>query len=240
MKQPKTCLFTPCFLDGADPSGSDRFERNIKYLDYYRPLKEELGFDRFVMADNASSPEKLQALGGEIMIETEPHGLLGRIADGICGDLTVISYQERLVSGGGLFYPYCWRAVYAIRHAFDSLGYNKVILVDSDSFILSKRLAGYIKQCNSGWETFWCKKWQFPTAELHVLNRDALPVFREFIKTPYMERNGTLMETELPYRLAACAHELDTDRYGEDRIPQRPGMDFYSQCPTNIEMRFES
>lgn len=217
----KTCLFSPCYLDGGDPGGVDRLDRMKRYLDYYSLLKEELGFDTLFLSDDGSSESRITEL------------MRGRLG-------VEIILNPKLQKQGGLKecdYPWCWRALYDVRIPI-TLGYDKIITIDSDCFVLSNRLAKYVKELKSGWRAFHIPKYNFASAEFHILCRDQFPMFEAYCQTPFMDRNGTKMEEVMPFTHLHCG--FDIDRYGETRTPLRPGMDFYSNSYGGVPMRFES
>jgi hypothetical protein len=212
-------LFTTCFLDGNDDSGSSRLERNINYVNYYMKIKNAIGFDQFIMVDNGSSP---------VLIE-EFHKRTGSAVQ--------LLLREHLKRGPGPFdFPYIWRAINEQKTILETGKIDKVIGIDSDGYVLSNRLADYIRSSSSGWEAFWSHKYQWPTAELNILNKDAFSIYIEYAKTPWQERFGKLIETTTPF--TRINKDFICDRFGETREIPRPFMDFYSQCPVDISNGF--
>lgn len=215
----RTALFTPCYLDGNDDRGNERLERNIKYLRYYRDLRDDLGFRRIFFSDNAS-PDRLKA-------ELRAQGP---------STARFIDFKDHLTRGPGpLDYPYCWRALYSIG-VLIAMGYQKIIVCDSDGFILSPRLAHYIKDLESGWTTFVCQKYQFPEASLQVLCEDAFPIFQEYTAKPWQWRVGELMERSIPF--THVEESFNCSRFGEARVPFHKSIDWYGQCPNDITPAF--
>ena len=215
----KTALVTLSYLDGYDHNWNPRLARNIKYLNWYLPLKDELGFDSVVFIDNGSLPEHISAL---------------QMVGG--ADVQMIRFMDHLPRGNGYDYPYCWRGLYAYNKLINA-GYTKLICVDSDYYILKESLTDYVKSLTSGWEAFYCPKYDFPEAAFHVLCQDAFPVFESFISVPWESRNGTLMERALPF--THVNKRFNCDRYGEIDAPQTPDMDAYGQCRNARELVFE-
>lgn len=229
----KTALFTPIFLEGEDGLGNDRYIRTIRWLDYYSEIQKELGFDHIWMCDNASPVSQIEKLGGTILM----HGLykLGRRSD-----LSIHTFAERLRKSGteGHDYPYCWRALYFMKTLID-LGFEKIITIDSDCFVVSRALAKYVRELDSGWTTLWCKKWRFPEASFHVLCKDAFPIFQEFTKNPdFMSHHQSgAMEHLLPFTNVNL--DFVTDRYGEvGDTPQTPDMDLYCQARLTTPLEY--
>lgn len=212
-----TILWTTSFLEGEDKSGSSRLARTVKFLDYYLNIQGELQFDRILLLDNAS-----------------PDDLWKQLTDSF--DFESIRFNLRLNHGGGDWYPYCWRGLYAMNHYIQTSRAKKLIYIDSDSFVLSRRMADWINDANTGWQSVWCKRYNFPEASIHIINEDAFPLFLEFTKGDYMEHCGKKMELVLPF--THINKELDCDRYGETFDPVKPGIDFFSQAHVNTPLEF--
>ena len=150
---------------------------------------------------------------------------------------TVLRYQEHLERAPGENgYIYCWRHLYTIKILIQ-LGYQKIVFLDSDCFLLNGRICNYLESINSGWESFWIEKYKFPAAEFHVLCKDAFPIFEAFTSVPYERHLGKLMETALPF--TRINKDFRVDRWGEDRIPQEPWMDVYCQAPVDLDLEFK-
>jgi hypothetical protein len=229
----RTALYAPSFLDGIDPSGAQRIDRTHRYLKYYRALKDELGFDRIFLADDGSTPHLTGALGGTIFEEDLSIGQLGH------PDLFILTRRQHLgiPRNTDWDYPCYWKNLYETRKVFEIFGYDKVITIDTDGFVLSRRLAEYIRELRSGWTAFHERKWNFPTAELHVLCRgNGFERFDRFTYPHFMTHNGLLMEKTIPFTYVEP--QFNCGRYGEDRHPQTAEMDFYSQAPADIELHY--
>lgn len=218
----KTALVTPCFLEGKDLLGNDRLIRNRRYLEYYARIEKEIGFDQIFLFDNASTEDSIQKLGSST----------------IAANIDLLRFRERLERGPGPHdYPYCWRALYAIREIIN-LGFEKIISIDSDGFVLTKRLAEFIRKSDNGWVSFWCENGKHPESSLHILNRNAFPIFQNYTRTPWEDRVGVMMETDLPF--TDVRQEFRCGRFGEiGAPPQDISMDYYGQALLKTPLQFE-
>lgn len=214
----RTALITPCYLNGFDGFGNPRLARNIKYIQYYLSIQEHLGFEKIFFIDNASDPENVAALE-----------MVGK------DQIEVIRFDQHLKRGGIYDYAYCWRALYEIGPLIDR-GYEKIVTLDTDAFILSQRLADLVKHSNTGWWSVWCNKYEFPEASFHVLCEDSFIILKTYMEIPWRERNGVMMETALPF--THILKGLNCDRFGEDDTPQDSTMDFYGQAKNHMNLRF--
>lgn len=213
----KTVLVTPCFLEGKDALGNDRLARNQRYLDYYEQCP--LGIDQIALLDNASSNEQIKKL------RTFPQ-------------VGLMRFDERLERGPGPFdYPYCWRALWAYRELIN-FGVKKIITIDSDGFVLSNRMAKYIRECNTGWVSFHCESLNRPESSIHVLNVDTFSVYHSFtLGASWQSMVGLMMEQELPFTHVET--QFRCSRFGEHGAPaQDSTMDYYGQTPLTMPLEF--
>jgi hypothetical protein len=212
----KTALFSPSYLVGKDPSGSDRLERTNRWIRYYAKIQTQMGFQNMFLSDDGSPAELLDQLEDDPWVFEHPH--LGKRGN-----------------GNGVDYDYCWRALWDIRKLIE-LGYQKILTIDTDTFVLNWGLADYIRSLNTGWTAFEIKKYKFPSAELHILCEDAFPRYLEYTNRSFLDKSGVLMERDIPFTNIICT--FDVDRYGEDRIPQNPKMDAASKVPVHQEIHY--
>jgi uncharacterized protein (DUF2237 family) len=213
-----TALYTTSYLEGQDWQGNDRLQRNLKYLKYYQALKEKLGYDKIVFADNASSDKNRHTLleaGGP--------------------DVSMIGFEDHLPRTSIYGYPYCWRALYAFEILINK-GYEKIINIDSDCFVLTQRALDYIKNLETGWTTFWCKKYGFPETAIQIICKDTFPEFLDFTKECRWEDRGTSKPMEILLPFTHVNKELNCDRWGETREALSPDKDIY--CQGNLDTNF--
>lgn len=224
----RTALVTPCYLEGDDLTKSNRLERNKRYIAWYKSIQTALGFDDIWLFDNASTFNNCLNVSATIHCDTID-------APSIKPGVNLLRFTEHLPRGPGENeYPYCWRAVWEIKQLIEA-GYEKIILIDSDCFITSAKLAQFVRECNSGWITLWCEKYNFPTAEFQIINKDAFPLFLDYTTGHWKFRVGRLMEKDLPYTVN---RDFKADRYGDSRIPWDDSMDGYFQAPVDTTLGY--
>lgn len=231
----KTCVFTTSYLDGRDAVGNLRFQRTWRFLDYYSRLKSELGFYEFHFCDNASDLELMKFFHATVV--NEKGELLMRSP--MRKDLTVTRYSDHLKRDGIMGYPYAWRGLYHMKYLAQSGIYDKIIFIDNDAYILSKRLAEYIKNLTSGFTAFWAPSCGFPENAIQVLCRDQFDTLANFCVGDYNTHLGLTMECVTPF--THVEKKFVGDRYGEfpTKIEQNPTMDYYCQARNDVELKFE-
>jgi hypothetical protein len=213
----RTAIFSPSYLEGTDPQGNNRLDRNIAWARWYKSIAGHMGIDELWLADNASSYNRCALIEGF--------------------GVTVHRFSKHLSRGEGENpYPYCWRALWFVRELVESNHYDRIIFCDTDTYVVSESFANYVRDRDTGWWSVWCPKHSFPEASFHVLNRDAFPLFMQYTSSPYTEKYGLLMEHNL--RFTDVMHCFDCDRYGESRAPQTNTMDLYGQRPLDIPLAF--
>lgn len=208
-------------------------ERTIKFIRYYREIKDLLGWEKIYFSDNGSSLEMIQKIEKEIGFQ----------------DIEIIHHENSLISikGHSCFdYPECWRVIDDIKKAILD-GYEKIIFIDTDFFVLSEKMTEWVKSKNDGWSTVYCNKFSFPEAAFGILCKSAFSSYLGLTKTPYLQRNEECLKNNIPMEniLPFTYIERDMligDRYGEytdQGIDQTPDMDFYAQCKRYTKMTFQ-
>lgn len=214
----RTVLYNSLYLDGVDKVGTPRFWRNLDWVKYYSDLNH---VEHIILNDNGSNQgliskflQEYRYLRSRAIIEVIPN--------------------EGLEHGRHSTYDYrhLWRVVYHLKELLKD--FDKVLMIDTDTYILSPNCLKFLKDVETGWHVFWSNKYQFPAAEVQVVCKDMLPVIEEFTSKPIESYYGKCMETTLPY--TEIHKEFIGDRYGETFLMQHPKMDWYSQTPWQIRM----
>ena len=170
-------------------------------------------FDQVLMVDDGSSvlPKSFE------MAHFDPENLP---ASQPASSVVFGTFSKHLGRLGGANYPGWWRSFgFGVRYA-KRYGFNKVVHIESDSFVLSQNLATYLNQLDRGWTTLWCPRWKFPETCIQVINEDCFASYDSVMSKPYGEFIGRVAEHVLPFtQVERC---FKGDRYGE-----------YGRCPRN-------
>lgn len=215
----KYTLMSGSYLDGIDFFGGSRLERTMKWLDYQYKNKDSLGFDRIVLVDNASDKKKTSLLQ-----------LLYR-------DLDIFRFEENLSGKHTNFdYPYAWR-MYEYIFQFARRGEKKIVMMESDFYVLSTRFADHIRNLASGWETVYTSYFDFPECGFQIMCPDSIDKAIDFMGD-WKQHLGKHMEKTLPFTKINSL--FVGDRYGEIKPVKKQSkeMDYYAQCPNEIEVTF--
>jgi len=123
----------------------------------------------------------------------------------------------------GWYRSFVFAGMYAKKY-----GYERVIHVEADAFLLSKRIQNYMNNFTDGWESFWCPRHQIPETGIQIIAGEKwINEFAKFYDIPYSQFEGhppdpgvEQGESYLPY---VTNKNFIGDRYGEDeentRVP---------------------
>jgi hypothetical protein len=148
-------------------------------------------------------------------------------------DQPIILYHfaDRLGRPSRYDYPGWHRSFsFAARYA-EEAGFDKVIHLETDAFLVSRRAVEYFNSASSGWTAMWAPRHGFAESAIQIIGTDALGSFFAFSRRNYEEFRGREIECFLP--LTKIEKGLRGDRYGEylDYVPQ--DADYTVQVGTN-------
>lgn len=216
----KTLMFAPMYLDEGQ-----RLDRNIKWLRYYIPMmNKELKFDQMYFVDNASSSENVEKLLAEIRQQ---------------GQFNINFYFREVhlprweMHAYGYWYVAFAKAVeYAMKNGFD-----KIVHIDTDVYLLNQRICDYVNSLNSGWTSMWCGMYNYPESTFQVICKDQFEKAHRWFTEDFLQfYPKDIAETRIPW--THVEKGFKGDRYGERVLQQTPDMEWYGQAPVDIHLRF--
>lgn len=218
----KSCLYLCCYLHGNDMLGDSYLERHKKFFAYYRQpeVKDAIGFSEFVVNDNGN---------GELLTEIE------------APDVRILRNEDHIPRGFAQAndYKYGWRSIWQMQLIMGD--YDKIILLDADAFILTKRLAHWIRDLDKGWVSLWTYRHNYADTPW-ILTRDAYPHYLSYIAGRSLEdfiktEVGKCMEQRIPF--THSEKSFKSERFGENIQAQTPDMDYYGQARLETPFVFE-
>ena len=201
----KTLLFTTSYCNTLQ----EWDERLYKWLKYF--TKSSLYFNKLLILDDSSPvhPEWEDCRVIEDYFTEEP------------ADMSYIfKFKDNLGRPAHLDYPGWFRSFsFAARYAY-KFGYEKIIHIESDAYILSNKIINFFNNQAAGWVAFYCNRHQFPETALQIICKDQINNFYYTTQLPYSTyfKNKTI-ETCLPF--THIERSFKGDRYHEyqDDIP---------------------
>lgn len=118
----------------------------------------------------------------------------------------------------GWYRSFTFASVYAKKY-----GYEKIIHVEADSFLISKKFQTYLNEFKNGWEAFWCICHQIPETAIQIIaGQEHIDKLYEFSKLPPETFDGRPpdpgVEQGDPYFPYTVNKNFLGDRYGEKEL----------------------
>lgn len=137
----------------------------------------------------------------------------GKVKKEIDNKIFLYHYENNLGRPAPLNYPGWFRSfvtagVYANKHNFD-----KVIHVESDSYLLSNRIWDFVLNIKHGWNALWCPLHKMPESAIQIICKDQMPLYRAGADISYNNFANLPIEAILPY--TNVINFFSGDRYGE-------------------------
>ena len=112
-----------------------------------------------------------------------------------------------------------WRSFLFSLTIADAYGFDKIVHVESDAYVLSRPLVDYLNGLASGWTALWCPRYNFPEPALQAIHRDQFPALRAVATRGLDALTQQLAELTLPF--THVERRFAGNRYGEwrSRIP---------------------
>lgn len=201
----KTLLFCTAYADSEE-------KWKTRYETWYRHHKNSpLVAEKIILIDDCS-PTKPSFLPSEDFVSLCPH----------------IGYPRTSVYGGW-YRSFGYACQYAI-----SEGYEKIVHVESDAYLLSDRIFSFFNSVTSGWHSLWhhrnCSP--YPESATQIICSDQFEKFLEFFSKPYEVYAGETIERLIPF--TENHKNFIGDRYGEFKEPIPKNADF--SCQTSQRM----
>ena len=147
--------------------------------------------------------------------------------------ILLLRYADRLGRAAVYDFPGWHRSfVTGLRYAA-AQGFEKLVHLESDAYLVSERMRDWVRQASSGWTALWAGKYDFPEIALQVIGPDQMAAAEAFARAPYDGLVGVTHETALP--LTHIEKRFTGDRYGEDEPPVPADADFAAQVPAQRE-----
>lgn len=231
----KSFLFCTSYINKEDI----RFDplRYRKWIDFYSPLTESLGVDDiFIIDDGSPDPALEQSIPVTILsANDDPPVELSK-------QINIITFDKHLGRQSLEEHTGWWRSfTYSIKLA-EKYGFEKIIHIESDFYILSERLIKYIHSLNTGWTSMYSSYFKFPETAIQVICKDSFNLLEKMRQTAAASgyRINRLAEFTLPF--TNVCKDFIGDRIGEMPVLKEwmfnkkvtNELDYYGQLPTNV------
>ena len=115
----------------------------------------------------------------------------------------------------GWYRSFSFAALYAFRY-----GFEKVVHIESDAFLISDPVQDYVNGLTAGWTSLWCPRHNIPESSIQIIAGDQMRAFLAMQAQPYEDlRNRGVIENILPF--THVEKRFKGDRYAESN-PSAP------------------
>lgn len=204
-----------------------------KWLRYHSRRRHLFGAERLFLVDDGTPVENLTL---EVSVVCADRELPAVLPEGP----VMFRFSEHFGRPSPFAYPGWWRSFTFASQVAKRYGYGKIIHIESDAYIISRRMAEYVRSLSRGWMAMWCPRWRFPETCIQVICTSHIDVLEQYYRAGRAlwfrdQGESGCAECVLPFT-DVCRH-FDGDRYGEFR-PDYPNAADYV-CQARTEMQFE-
>jgi hypothetical protein len=191
-----------------------------KWISYYERRKDLFGAERIVLIDDGTPLEHIR-LRVNLISADQP------LPDELPKGVLMFRFEKHLGRSSTFSFPGWWRSFTFSYEVANKYSFDRIIHLESDAFVISPRMARYIRNLCKGWSAFWCPRYNFPEAAVQIICRDSFQEMEAFYtdgKRFWSQAAAfppALPEHALPF--TNVSKEFAGDRYGEYRatIPKR-------------------
>ena len=205
----------------AYAANQDTWERRYRrWLDAI--LASDLAADQILLVDDGS-PVLPDWDDVTIVDEAGPHE----------GRVILHHFPDRLGRRSVLDFPGWYRSFcHAARHA-EAGGFDKIVHIESDTFLITPRLRAYVNGLTDGWTALWCPSHEFAETAVQIMAGSAAIAFLDLSRQPYETFAGREFEIQLPF--THVERGFIGDRYGEYDAPVPRDADYAVQAVETLD-----
>ncbi|MGH1590378.1 hypothetical protein ACRBEV_21115 [Methylobacterium phyllosphaerae] len=202
-RKSKTLIFCTAFATD-DETWLNRYRRWVDAI-----KNSSLHYDQLLLIDDGSPV--LPSWNDVLVVEI---GQEIPITDAADSKIVLLHFETNLGRKdindfAGWYRSFCYAGKYAAENGFD-----KIIHIESDSFLISDRIKNYFNEFNSGWLALWCRRWLWPETAVQIMAGDAVGALAiQDQIMPHERLVGKWMELSLPF--THVDPDFNGDRYGE-------------------------
>jgi hypothetical protein len=198
----RTLVFCTAYAGRADKPW-EAWE--VRYKRWLRAIRaSELDYDQLLIVDDGS-PALPDWPDTTILMELP--------AERPESPVILFHFRENLGRPAGYEYPGWHRSfMFAAKYA-KAFGFERVVHIESDAFVISCRMQHYCNVVTNDWVTFMGPRHGYAETGIQVIAGDGLERLQQISSLPYEAYRGRPVETLLPFTRVET--KFVGDRYGE-------------------------
>ncbi len=200
----KTVIFCTSYIN--ENSGA----RYKKWIDYYHGKLDLFQSSNLFLIDDGSSNKNFDNKVHIIKSDSLPIALED--------DINLFHFENNLGRISLINYPGWWRSFTFSLMLAEKYDIDKLIHIESDFYIVSRKMIDYIAGLTSGWTAFYSKYHKFPETAIQIICKDSFKKFDRTLKKA-IETNYTFSkraEHILPF--TKIEKGFQGDRFGEANV----------------------
>jgi hypothetical protein len=131
-----------------------------------------------------------------------------------------------------------YRSFFASYEIATKLGYEKIIHIESDGYLITQKICDYIDNLDHGWTALYCPMYYFPETSIQIICQDQFDKLKELAEAPLESYKSKQAEHTIPFTHVEKGYE--GNRYGEITKKQLPEIDYYNQCNLDTFLKFRN
>jgi hypothetical protein len=129
---------------------------------------------------------------------------------------------------------YC-RVVFGALYA-EANGFDRVVYVESDAFLISERARAFVAEVKDGWVAPWSAQLGMPELALSVAEGDGLRRLAQFARQPYDTLAARAHESAVPF--TGVEKGLVGGRFSATAVPVPRNADYATQVSAHRELGY--
>lgn len=211
--------------------------RYEKWISYYSEKMAALGVDYIFMIDDGSLNLSLKNTS-----IVHIHSAADELPAELSKKINIITFKKHLGRPTQDNYMGWWRSfTYSVKIA-QKYGFEKIIHIESDFYIVSDRLTNYIQSLNKGWTSLFCSIGNYPETAIQIICQDNFHALEKVRSTAEASnyKMPRIAERYIPF--TNVCKDFYGDRIMNEVIKQYMAgdnginnLDYYGQLPTYVK-----
>lgn len=206
----KTMLFCTSYVDDRDfYNNSKRIER---WIDYYKSKMDDLGVDALFLIDDGSP--LINTIKNAHLYEVD------NLPTKIDTSVNIMHFKDNLGRPKWDEYVGWWRSFLFSLNIAEKFGYEKIIHIESDFYVVNDRIMEYFREVKQGWTSLYSPFHGFPETAIQIICKDQFLKFKRL--SDEVTSNGflspDLVSAELYIPFTKVEKSFTGDRIGQPEV----------------------